>query len=267
MPDVRAIEISANKNPIDCAAMTYCLSINVDQGLVFCSDSRTNAGMDNIGSYSKMHSFVWEGDRVFTLLSAGNLATTQAVVKKLSTDFEQNLIPSLLSVASISEAADYVGMVSTSVQRQQAGRDTSNTNFEATFIFGGQLGTAVPETFMIYPQGNYIHESSEHPFLQIGETKYGKPILDRTIKRSVNLERAARVALVSMNSTIRSNVTVGPPVELLIYQRDSLVEGHRLYLTDDDPFAHDLSERWNEGLILALENLPLFPWEGRVTSS
>lgn len=241
--------------------MTYCLAINVDEGLVFCSDSRTNAGMDNIGSYSKMHTFTWPGDRVFVLLSAGNLATTQAVVKKMHRDIEQAIVPNLLTVSSISEAADYVGMVSTHVQRQQATRDTANTNFEATFIFGGQMGANPPETFMIYPQGNYIHESSEHPFLQIGETKYGKPIMDRVIKRHTDIERAARVALVSMNSTIRSNVTVGPPVELLIYERDSLDEGRRLYLTDDDPFAHELSERWNQGLLRSLESLPLFNWE------
>lgn len=241
--------------------MTYCLSINVERGLIFCSDSRTNAGMDNIGSYSKMHTFVWPGDRVLVLLSAGNLATTQGVVKRINRDIEQSLAPNLLAVSSMTEAADYIGMISTQVQRQQASRDTANTNFEATFIFGGQLGLEPPETFMVYPQGNYIHESSEHPFLQIGETKYGKPILDRVIKRHTNLERAARVALVSMNSTIRSNVTVGPPVELLIYESNSLCEGRRLFLTDDDPFAHELSECWNRGLVLALESLPLFPWE------
>jgi len=241
--------------------MTYCLALNVDRGLIFCSDSRTNAGMDNIGSYSKMHAFTWPGERLFVLLSAGNLATTQAVVKKLHLDIEQGLVPNLLTVSSMMEAADYVGMASTQVQRNQASRDTANTSFEATFIFGGQLRNHTPEIFMIYPQGNYIHESSEHPFLQIGETKYGKPILDRVIKRHVDLERAARCALVSMNSTIRSNVTVGPPVELLIYERDSLTAGRRLYLTDDDPFARELSENWNEGLLLALENLPHFAWE------
>jgi putative proteasome-type protease len=241
--------------------MTYCLSINVERGLVFCSDSRTNAGMDSIGTYSKMHTFVWGGERVFVLLSAGNLATTQGVVKKMYRDVEQALVPNLVTATSMSEAADYVGMISTQLQRQQASRDTANTNFEATFIFGGQLGNNPPETFMIYPQGNYIHESGERPFLQIGETKYGKPILDRIIKRDIDLERAARCALVSMNSTIRSNVTVGPPVELLIYERDSLTEGRRLFLTEDDPFAKLISEKWNESLILALENLPKFPWE------
>ena len=241
--------------------MTYCLAINLKQGLVFCSDSRTNAGMDNVSTYSKMHTFIWPGDRVFVLLSAGNLATTQAVVKRMNRDVEQEVEPNLRNMASLHEAADYVGVISTDLQRLHASRDNASTNFEASFIFGGQVGNAAPEIFMIYPQGNYIHESDEHPYLQIGETKYGKPILDRVMKRDVSLERAARCALVSMNSTIRSNVTVGPPVELFIYERDSLAEGRRLYLTEDDPFAREMSERWNEGLVLAFQNLPRFPWE------
>lgn len=241
--------------------MTYCLAINLNEGMVFCSDSRTNAGMDNVSTYSKMHTFMWPGNRVFVLLSAGNLATTQAVVKKMNRDVEQGLLPNLLSVTSMHEAADYVGLISTDLQRLHASRDTASTNFEASFIFGGQIGLAAPEMFMIYPQGNYIHESDEHPFLQIGETKYGKPILDRIIKRDMDIARAARCALVSMNSTVRSNVTVGPPIELFIYRRDSLTEGRRLYLTEDDPYAREISERWNEGLVLALDNLPRFPWE------
>ncbi|NWG86655.1 MAG: peptidase [Hydrogenophilaceae bacterium] len=241
--------------------MTYCLAINVDDGLVFCSDSRTNAGTDNVSVYSKMHTFVWPGNRFFVLLSAGNLATTQAVVKKLNSDIPAGLLPNLLSVNSMQEAADYIGVVSTQVQRTHASRDIANTSFEATFIFGGQIGNAPPEIFMVYPQGNYIHESREHPFLQIGEVKYGKPILDRVVKKDTFLERAARCAMVSMNSTIRSNVTVGPPVELMIYERDSLNEGRRLVLTEDDPFAKEIAEKWNEGLLLALLNLPRFPWE------
>ncbi|MGA7950241.1 MAG: peptidase [Thiobacillaceae bacterium] len=241
--------------------MTYCLAIKVDQGLVFCSDSRTNAGMDNVSTYSKMHTCTWPGERTFTLLSAGNLATTQAVVKKLNSDSKDGLIPNLLSVATMSEAADYVGLINAQVQQQQASRDAAGTNFDATFIFGGQIGNAPPEIFMIYPQGNYIHESSEHPFLQIGETKYGKPILDRVIHSDTTLERAARCALVSMNSTIRSNITVGPPIEMLIYDRDSLVDGRKLKLNEDDAYARDVAEKWNEGLLLALSNLPPFPWE------
>jgi putative proteasome-type protease len=242
--------------------MTYCLAIKVDAGLIFCSDSRTNAGMDNVSTYSKMHTCAWQGARCFTLLSAGNLATTQAVVKKLNTDTKDGLMPNLLTVGTMREAADYVGMISSHVQQQQAMRDAAaGASFEATFIFGGQIGQAPPEIFMIYSQGNYIHESSEHPFLQIGETKYGKPILDRVIRSDTGLERAARCALVSMNSTMRSNLTVGPPVELLIYERDSLSEGRKLKLTEEDPFLRELSEKWNNGLLLALGNLPRFPWE------
>jgi len=241
--------------------MTYCLAINLNQGLVFCSDSRTNAGMDNVSTYSKMHTFIWPGNRVFVLLSAGNLATTQAVVKRMNRDVEQEAEHSLLTLGSMHEAADYVGMISTDLQRLHASRDIASTNFEASFIFGGQVGQTAPEMFMIYPQGNYIHESDEHPYLQIGETKYGKPILDRVMRRDTTLESAARCALVSMNSTIRSNVTVGPPVELFIYERDSLSEGRRLYLTEDDPFFREISDRWNEGLVLAFQNLPRFDWE------
>lgn len=241
--------------------MTYCLAIHVDQGLVFCSDSRTNAGTDNVSTYSKMHTFTWPGERFFVLLSAGNLATTQAVVKKLHTDAPNGLVPNLHTVKTMQEAADYVGIISTLVQKQQQERDISNTSFEATFIFGGQIAGAPPEIFMVYPQGNYIHESREHPYLQIGEIKYGKPILDRVIKRDVFLERAARCALVSMNSTCRSNVTVGPPVELLLYEQDSLNTGRHLVLTEDDPFSRQLSEKWNEGLLMALQNLPRFDWE------
>lgn len=243
--------------------MTYCLAIKVDKGIVFCSDSRTNAGVDDVRTYSKMHVTSWPGARSFTLLSSGNLATTQAVVKKLRGDTKDGLTPNLLTVTSMREAADYIGLISAQVQQQQTLRDPAGTGYEASFIFGGQIQKSAPKLFLIYPQGNYIHESPEHPFLQIGEVKYGKPILDRIVRHDTTLERAARCALVSMNSTSRSNVTVGPPIELHIYETDSLAEGRRLNLTEDDPFASEISEKWNEGLLLALQNLPRFPWEGR----
>ncbi|MDO8926816.1 MAG: peptidase [Sideroxyarcus sp.] len=242
--------------------MTYCVAINTDQGLVFCSDSRTNAGYDNVSTYSKMHIFAWPGERTFVLLSAGNLATTQAVVKRLWSDIESNAPVNLRSVFNMLGAADYIASISASVQKQHVERDTASTNFEATFIFGGQIGTNKPETMLIYPQGNYIHESDDHPFMQIGEVKYGKPILDRVIKRTTPLTNAARCALVSMNSTVRSNLTVAPPIDLLIYTRDSLDFGQRMTLTENDPFAKQISESWNQGLMQALEGLPRFPWEG-----
>ncbi|MGA8148812.1 MAG: peptidase [Gallionellaceae bacterium] len=241
--------------------MTYCVAINTDQGLVFCSDSRTNGGFDNFSVYSKMHSFVWPGERTFTLLSAGNLATTQSVVKRLWSDIENATPVNLRNAINMLAASDYIASISAGVQKQHVDRDPSGTNFEATFIFGGQIGKDRPETLLIYPQGNYIHESDEHPFLQIGEIKYGKPILDRVIKRTTPLAHAARCALVSMNSTVRSNLTVGPPIDLLIYERDCLDFGQRMTMTENDPFAKQLSEAWNQGLLQALNNLPRFPWE------
>jgi putative proteasome-type protease len=241
--------------------MTYCVSINTDEGMIFCSDSRTNAGFDNISSYSKMHTFVWPGERTFVLLSSGNLATTQSVIKKLQSDIDSGASVSLHTVENMLGASDYIASVNASVQKQHTERDTSNTNFEATFILGGQIKNCRPETLLIYPQGNYIHESNEHPFLQIGEMKYGKPILDRVVKRSTPLASAARCALVSMNSTVRSNLTVGPPIDLLILEKDRLDFGQRMTMIESDPFARKLSDSWNDGLVTALENLPRFPWE------
>lgn len=242
--------------------MTYCLAIKVDQGLVFASDSLTNAGVDHISTYSKMHDFSWPGSRFFVLLSSGNLATTQAVVRRIKADTEDGGAPSLRTVADMEGAANYVGKVSADIQRAQAERGaTASASFEATFILGGQIAGRAPAIFMIYPQGNYIHESREHPFLQVGETKYGKPILDRVIRPDTQLELAGRCALVSINSTIRSNLTVGPPVELLLYRNDSLRDGRRLKLTEQDPYYRALSEAWNDGLRHALNGLPPFAWE------
>ncbi len=155
--------------------MTYCLSINTDTGFVLCSDSRTNAGFDNISTYSKMRTFVWPNNRVFALLSAGNLATTQLVIKRLQADIDSGAVVNLYNVKNMHEAVDYIATVSTSIQNIHMVRDSGKVNFEATFILAGQIGSDRPETLMIYPQGNYIHESSEHPYLQIGEIKYGKP--------------------------------------------------------------------------------------------
>lgn len=241
--------------------MTYCLVIHANEGLVLCSDSRTNAGFDNISVYSKMHRFVWPGNRFISIMSSGNLATTQLVISKVKQDLTQHAPINLLSVASLHEAADYIASTSTEVQKNQVTRDKQGISYEATFIIAGQIGTQAMETLLIYPQGNFIYESDVYPFLQIGEIKYGKPILDRVAKRDISLESAARCALVSMNSTIRSNLTVGPPVELLIYKKDTLEMGTYMSLTDKDDFAKKLSESWDQGLKHALETLPRFPWE------
>jgi len=240
--------------------MTYCVGIHVNDGLIFASDSRTNAGLDHISSYSKLHCYRFPGDRMFVLLAAGNLATTQEVVKKMHQSGADGL-PILSTVPNMHAAVDFVAQLSADVQRQQQSRDTANTNFEATFIFGGQILGQPPELYMIYAQGNFIHEPPAHPFLQIGETKYGKPILDRVIQPDTALETAARCALVSINSTIRSNLSVGAPIELLILQRDMIDMPYRIKLNEDDPYYRELTEKWGVGLQHALDGLPRIPWQ------
>lgn len=239
--------------------MTYCVGIHVNEGLVFASDSRTNAGLDHISSYSKLHCYRYPGNRMIVLMAAGNLATTQEVVKQLH-QLGADGLPILSTMPNMRAIVDFIAQLSADVQRQQKVRDTANTSFEATFIVGGQVLGQPPELHMIYAQGNFIHEPPQHPFLQIGETKYGKPILDRVIQPDTPLETAARCALVSINSTIRSNLSVGAPIDLLILQRDVIDNPFRLTLKDDDAYYRELTETWGQGLLRALDSLPRIPW-------
>lgn len=241
--------------------MTYCLAAVVDEGLVFASDSRTNAGVDHVSTYRKMHTFAWPGERVFVLLSAGNLATTQSVLRAIERDLEQAAETSLASVARLDEAAEYLGGLSVERQ-QQASRpagERSQVSVEATFILGGQIGDGPAEVYLLYPQGNFITVSADQAFFQIGETKYGKPILDRIIAPDLSLESAGICALVSIDSTMRSNLSVGPPVELLLYRRDSLSLAQRMNFGQDDPYFVALREAWSEGLKRLFAGLPRLP--------
>ncbi len=245
--------------------MTYCLAISVNKGLVFASDSRTNAGVDYVTTYSKMHRFIWPGERMCVLLTSGNLATSQAVMNNIKSDLEETKTRfSLRKGKYLHEVAHYVGQLSQEEQRQHADafKDSANST-EASFILGGQIAGQVPEIFLIYPQGNYINASLETPFLQIGENKYGKPILDRIITPATSLEEAARCALVSLESTIRSNISVGPPVELAIYTSDTLREPYHLKLTLNSPIFKSMQKNWNEGLRRAFNRLPRFEWESK----
>jgi putative proteasome-type protease len=245
--------------------MTYCLAISVNKGLVFASDSRTNAGVDYVTTYSKMHKFIWPGERMCVLLTSGNLATSQAVMNNIKCDLEDTKTRfSLRKGKYLHEVAHYVGQLSQEEQRQHADafKDSANST-EASFILGGQIAGLVPEIFLIYPQGNYINASLETPFLQIGENKYGKPILDRIITPATSLEDAARCALVSLESTIRSNISVGPPVELAIYTSDTLREPYHLKLTLNSPIFKSMQKNWNEGLRRAFNRLPRFEWESK----
>lgn len=243
--------------------MTYCLAIKIDQGLVFASDSRTNAGVDYVRTYCKMHRFCWPGDRIVVILSAGNLSTAQAVVNKIQLDIE-NADPeyNLLKAKHLFEIAQYVGRTSQAEQRQHAEAiEARGGDGTATFIVGGQIRTGSQEIYLVYPEGNCISASPETPFLQLGETKYGKPILDRIISAETSLDDAARCALVSLDSTMRSNISVGPPIDLAIYRRDSLEEPHHVTLDLSSPFYRRLQRHWNEGLQRAFDRLPRFEWE------
>ena len=241
--------------------MTYCLAITVGKGLVFASDSRTNAGVDQLSSYRKMFSFGTQGERAFVLLAAGNLATTQAVIAHIERDIKKGVTPGLPVAADMEEAAEYVGQIS-AAQQKKLEAATSGARFDAsaTFIMGGQVQGEEPRLYMIYPEGNHIQATEQTPYQQIGEVKYGKPILDRIIRRETSLEEAALCALVSMDSTMRSNATVGPPLDILIYERDSFSLQRHFIFREDDPYLLELKAAWDAKLKAAFAELHRYNW-------
>ena len=239
--------------------MTYCLAIALEEGLVFCSDSRTNAGPDRVSTYSKMYRFSVPYDRSMVVLTAGNLATSQAVIAQMQRDLTEEQEENIYSARYVSDVADYIGEISLNMQRKYSKKGGPNAGFNAsaTFILGGQIKGQAPELYMIYPEGNHITASDLYPYLQIGETKYGKPILDRIIRPDTPMETAMRCALVSIDSTMRSNATVGPPLECLFYRRDSLMpHEHYCLLEEDHWYLADLRKSWDDNIRLAFDNLP-----------
>jgi len=200
--------------------MTYCVAVSVNSGILFCSDSRTNAGIDIASVYSKMFRFELGNERQFVVLSSGNLATSQATMYQMKKDIRQNASVSLNTVSTLSDAADYLGEVS---RAQLEKHETSGPAFTASFLIGGQVLGSDHGVALVYPAGKHITSSVDTPYLQIGESKYGKPILDRIINQNTTLETAALCALVSMDSTMRSNLTVGPPIEVMLYTANSFV--------------------------------------------
>ena len=241
--------------------MTYCLALKLNEGLVFCSDSRTNAGADQVSTYSKMHRWGIDGERQYVLLSAGNLATTQSVLNRVQRDISERAEESLANMRYMSDAAAYVGKLNKAERERHVSADDVNAGFNpaATLILGGQIRNEEPQLFMIYPEGNFISVSDITPFLQIGEKKYGKPILDRIIRADTDVDSAVRCALVSMDSTMRSNATVGPPIELLVYKSDSLMEGCYHSFADDHPYLQSLRKSWDEKVIRAFNEMPSLP--------
>ena len=231
--------------------MTYCVAIKVNAGLVFCSDSRTNAGVDQVSTYSKMYHFGVQGERQIVINSAGNLATTQSVIAKIRKDIKDGADVSLATLENLHDCADYLGDVSQYVQEKHG----NNSIFEASFLIGGQIGLDAPSCMLVYPQGNHITSSDHTPYLQIGESKYGKPILDRILNPETSLETAALCALVSMDSTMRSNLTVGPPIELMTYATNSGVMQHSIFEADNE-YLRELKKSWDKLIVEAFLQLP-----------
>ena len=234
--------------------MTYCLAMRLDEGLVFLADTRTNAGVDNVGTYRKLHVIQPGPDRLFMLESAGNLATTQQVLDRIERDLSNDGVhQSLANIDHLFEAALYVGRIGREVaQEHEAALGSAAT---ATFILGGQIRGDRPDIFLVYPEGNYIRASDERPFLQIGESKYGKFMLELAVKAHVDLMVATKIALGSMMSTASANLSVGPPYDLGVYRNGSL-ELEELRVEADSPVLDRLQEIWARHLLDAIGELP-----------
>ena len=240
--------------------MTYCLAMRLKEGLVFLSDTRTNAGVDNVGTYRKQHIFDIGPRRVFVIESAGNLATTQEVLDRIRRDLTApGDNGSLASVNHLFEAALYLGRLSRDVVAEHR-EALAGVDGTATFILGGQIEDEDPEILLVYPEGNYIRASDELPFLQIGETKYGKFLLEMAATLHVDAETATKIALGSMMSTARANLSVGPPYDLGLYARGSFhVEEFRIEA--DSPMLVKLQQTWERQLRSSFAELPSFTRE------
>ncbi|MEM6275458.1 MAG: peptidase [Pseudomonadota bacterium] len=232
----------------------------LSRGLVFMADTRTNAGLDNISTYRKLYTWEEPGERALTLLTAGNLATTQSVISLLdertkAPDVRQ---PSLLAVPSMFQAARLVGDTLREVIGRQEETGQAAESFNATIILGGQIAGGPPRLFLIYPEGNFIEAGEDTPFFQIGEIKYGRPILVRAYDPDLSFEDAIRLLLVSFDSTVKANLTVGAPFDFHIYEEGSLTTGRTSRLLGDDPYVQTVSQGWGDALKDALESLPPF---------
>jgi putative proteasome-type protease len=244
--------------------MTYCVGVRLDRGLVFMSDTRTNAGLDNISTFRKMHSWEMPGERVITLMTAGNLATTQAVVSLLEerTKAPSDRTPTILSAPSMFQVANIVASTLKEVidSHSDVGQKADSA-FNGTLILGGQIADSVTRLFLIYPEGNFIEAGEETPFFQIGETKYGRPILVRAYDPAMSFEAAVKMMLLSFDSTIKANLSVGLPIDLQIYHEGELELGPHRRFEADDAYFTEISEGWSSALKQAVDSLPDFSLE------
>ena len=242
--------------------MTYCVALRLDSGMIFASDSRTNAGVDHIATFTKMRVYEKKDDRVIVALSSGNLAMTQGVINLLdkhakSGDEEQTI----WNVQSMYDAAALVGDALREMGRRDAPfLSQSNIEASASLLVGGQIKGEVPRLFHIYTQGNFIEATDDTPYFQLGESKYGKPILDRVVSMATPQKEAAKCVLISFDSTMKSNISVGLPIDLLWYPRDSLRVGMQHRIREGDPYFTMLRSRWGGGLRRVFGELPDPDW-------
>ena len=242
--------------------MTYCVGILLNEGIIFASDSRTHAGVDNFAKFCKMTVFERAGDRVLVLLSSGNLAGTQAVISVLRQRAEAgDGTPGLWSARTMFDVAGLVSDAMRDIERRDGSYlEQSDVGFNASFILGGQIRDEPMRLFRIYAEGNFIEVGHDTPFLQTGETKYGKPIIDRVITPSTSLTEATKCVLVSFDSTMRSNLSVGMPIDLICYERNSLEITMRRRFDQGDSYFTALSKEWSEGTRAVFRQLPALQW-------
>lgn len=241
--------------------MTYCVGVMLDKGMIFASDSRTNAGVDNFAKFCKMTVFERRGDRVIVLLSSGNLGGTQAVISVIKQRADADGVANLWNAKTMFDTAILVSDAMREVDlRDGEHLAQAGGGFNASFIMGGQIHGESPRLFRIYSEGNFIEASTETPFIQTGETKYGKPIIDRVITRSTTLSDAAKCVLVSFDSTMRSNLSVGMPIDMICYKPDALEIQMRRRFDDGDAYFTALSNQWSAGVRSVFSQLPDLQW-------
>lgn len=245
--------------------MTYCVAMRLSDGLVFASDSRTNAGVDHIATFKKLHVFHQEGERVLVIQCAGNLATTQSIISLLSARIDAQHTPNLMQVTTLYDAATLLGDTVREVihRDSSAQQNSSNTDFGCNLLLGGQIGDEVPRLFHIYPEGNFIETTRDTPYFQIGESKYGKPIIDRVLSTDTPLEHAMCCALISIDSTLRSNLSVGLPLDVMIYRNNSFDINEQQRITENNHYFATIRKAWSEGLLNTFRQLPPFPAESK----
>ncbi len=240
--------------------MTYCVGMVVDRGIVLMSDTRTNSGVDNISVFRKMFHWNVPGERIITVMTAGNLATTQAVISQLEerTKAPDDRTNSLLGAATMFQVATEIGKLvrDTISERQTANGMAGKGKFTASVIVAGQIAGMEPRLFMIYPEGNFIEASFDTPFFQIGETKYGRPIIIRGYDRAMSFEDAVKLLMVSFDSTLKANLSVGLPLDLMVIERDGFEPAHERRIAHDDPYFQAISSSWGDALKSAFHSLP-----------